>query len=104
MAQRVACLAMKVFYQPFRIVAGVIGGRLGSKMFHTLWGSIDAAPPPAAEAGDAPLGKVVAAAALEAATMAAIGAVVNRAAARTFHGLIGAWPGKTRAEKAAEED
>jgi len=40
---------------------------------------------------------VVAAAALEAATMAGIGAAVDRAGARAFHYLTGIWPGETRA-------
>jgi len=87
---------MKIFYKPFGIVAGVIGARLGRQVFQGLWGSIDTLTPPEPTAGDAPLGKVVAAAALEAATMAAIGAVVDRMAARSFHYLFGFWPGKKR--------
>ncbi len=87
---------MKIFYKPFGMVAGIIGARLGSRVFQAVWDSIDTAPPPAAEAGDAPLGKVVAAAALQAATMAAMGALVDRAAARAFRGLVGTWPGTPR--------
>lgn len=88
---------MKIFYKPFGIVAGIIGARLGSKAFQAVWGRVDSLAPPEPTAGDAPLPQVVAAAALEAATMAAIGAVVDRAAASTFHYLFGAWPGKSRA-------
>ena len=87
---------MKIFYKPFGIVSGIIGARLGRKVFGRIWGSIDTLTPPDPTAGDAPLSKVVVAAALEAATMAAIGAVVDRAAASTFHYLIGTWPGKRR--------
>jgi hypothetical protein len=87
---------MKIFYKPFGIVAGIIGARLGRKVFANLWGSIDTLTPPDPTAGDAPLAKVVAAAALEAATMAAIGAIVDRLAASTFHYLIGFWPGRKR--------
>lgn len=95
---------MKVFYKPFGIVASIVGGKLGARVFQSVWDSIDPAPPPAAEAGDAPLGKVVAAAALQAATMAAMGAIVDRAAARAFRGLVGTWPGKPRAELAGDVD
>jgi hypothetical protein len=87
---------MKVFYKPFGIVSGIIGARVGRKVFQRIWGSIDSLTPPDPTAGDAPLSKVVAAAALEAATMAAAGAIVDRAAASTFHYLIGIWPGKKR--------
>jgi len=42
---------------------------------------------------------VVAAAALEAATMAGIGAAFDRVGARAFHHLTGIWPGESRAEQ-----
>jgi hypothetical protein len=87
---------MKIFYKPFGIVSGIVGARVGRKVFQRIWGSIDTLSPPDPTAGDAPLGKVVAAAALEAATMAAIAAIFDRVAASTFHYLIGAWPGRTR--------
>ena len=44
--------------------------------------------------------KVVAAAALEAATLAGIAAAVDRASARAFHYLTGIWPGKKKQEPA----
>jgi hypothetical protein len=94
---------MRFLYKPFGLIAGIVGAKVGHRTFHAIWQQLDAAEPPDATAGDAPLGKVVAAAALQAATMAAIGAVVDRAAARAFHQLFGAWPGRTQAEKAAEE-
>jgi hypothetical protein len=87
---------MKLFYKPFGLVSGLIGARVGRKVFQRIWGSIDTLSPPDPTAGDAPLSKVVAAAALEAATMAAIAAIVDRAAASVFHYLIGFWPGRTR--------
>jgi Protein of unknown function (DUF4235) len=95
--------AMKIFYKPFGIVSGIIGAKLGQRVFRRLWSRIDPDVPPDPTAGDAPLVKVVAAASLEAATMAAIGAVVDRASARFFHHLFGLWPGKSRRDKAAAE-
>lgn len=93
---------MKLFYKPFGIISGIIGAKLGHKAFSSVWSNIDPIAPPDATAGDAPLSKVVAAAALEAATMAAMAAIVDRAAASTFHYLFGAWPGKTRSQKTLE--
>jgi Protein of unknown function (DUF4235) len=93
---------MKIFYKPFGIIAGIIGAKVGRRVFQRVWGSLDALAPPEPTAGDAPLPKVVLAAALEAATMAAIGAIVDRTAASAFHYLFGAWPGKTQSEKTAE--
>jgi hypothetical protein len=90
---------MRVFYTPFGLIAGIVGARLGRRTFDAIWSRLDPGAPPKPTAGDAPLGKVVAAAALEAATMAAIGAVVDRAAARAFHHLFGAWPGRSPASR-----
>jgi hypothetical protein len=95
---------MKIFYKPFGIISGVIGAKLGQRAFNSVWKNIEPAPPPDATAGDAPLAKVVAAAALEAATMAAIAAIVDRGSASAFHYLFGAWPGTSRAAKAADGD
>jgi Protein of unknown function (DUF4235) len=85
---------MKLLYKPFGIIAGVIAARLGRSIFKTMWASIDDTDPPAPTSADASLPKVVAAAALEAATMAAVAAAVNRASARAFHYLTGIWPGQ----------
>ena len=87
---------MKIFYKPFGIVSGIVGARVGRKVFQRIWGSIDSLTPPDPTAGDAPLVKVVSSAALEAATMAATGALFDRVAASVFHYLIGTWPGKNR--------
>jgi hypothetical protein len=91
---------MKLFYKPFAIIAGLIGSRIAKSAFDGLWARIDEGAPPRPTTEDASLPKVVAAAALEAATMAGIGAAVDRAGARTFHYLTGIWPGDRHQQKA----
>ena len=85
---------MKFLYKPFALIASVIAARLGKGVFKSLWAKVDNADPPNPIAPNASLGKVVGAAALEAATMASIAAAADRAAARTFEYLTGVWPGK----------
>jgi hypothetical protein len=85
---------MKILYIPFRIIASMIGARLGRRMFEGLWGTIDEQEPPRPTTADASFTKVVAAAALEAATLAGVAAVVDRTSARVFHYLTGIWPGE----------
>jgi hypothetical protein len=87
---------MKILYKPFAIIARIIGAKVGHGVFRSLWAKIDKAEPPPPTAGDASLGKVVGAAALEAATMAATQAAVNRASAKSFHHLFGVWPDKPK--------
>jgi hypothetical protein len=88
---------MKIFYKPFALIAGLIGARVARSIFKALWSRIDhEEQPPKPTTEEASFPKVVGAAALEAATMAAVGAVFDRASARTFHHLFGIWPGEQR--------
>lgn len=89
---------MKILYKPFGIIAGLIGARIATAIFKTIWSRIDEDAPPKPTTEEASLPKVVGAAALEAATMAGIGAAVERAGARAFHHLFGIWPGDKRPE------
>jgi hypothetical protein len=85
---------MKILYKPFGIIAGLIGARVATSIFKALWARIDDEAPPKPTTAEASFPKVVAAAALEAATMAGVGAAVDRAGARAFHHLTGIWPGE----------
>ena len=85
---------MKILYKPFGIIAGMIGARIGSRIFKAVWARIDEEEPPKPTTAEASLPKVVGAAALEAATMAGVAAAVDRAGARAFHYLTGIWPGE----------
>lgn len=90
---------MKILYKPFAIIAGLIGARIAKAIFKAVWARIDEAEPPKATTADASFPKVIGAAALEAATMAGVGAAVDRAGAATFHHLTGIWPGDKEQEK-----
>jgi hypothetical protein len=83
---------VKFVYKPFQLVAHSVATKLGKSAFHTVWGRVGEGEQPTA--GHVSLPRVAAAAALEAATMAAVGAVVDQLTARSFHHLIGAWPEK----------
>jgi hypothetical protein len=93
-------LVTKLLYKPFAIIAGLIAARLGRGIFRGLWSKIDNDPPPAPGTGDASTAKVVGAQALQAGVMAGVAAAVDRAFARSFHHLVGAWPEKPPEEKA----
>jgi len=93
---------MKILYKPFGIIASVIGAKIANSIFKLLWSRIDHDDPPSPTTAEASFPKVVGAAALEAATVAAISAAVDRASARTFHHLTGIWPGEHREPEPAE--
>ena len=93
---------MKILYKPFGIIASLIGAKIANSIFKVLWSRIDHEDPPSPTTAEASFPKVVGAAALEAATVAAISAAVDRAGARTFHHLTGIWPGEHREAEQAK--
>lgn len=99
--QRVGSAPMKLLYKPFGIIAGVIGSKIGQSVFKSLWAKLDGGPPPKPEIEAASLPKVVAANALEAATLAGVGAAADTLSRRWFQYLTGIWPGPK--DKADEE-
>jgi hypothetical protein len=90
---------MKILYKPFGFIAAFVAARIGRSVFKGIWAKLDAADPPDPTTADATFPKVVGAAALEAATMASVGAAVDRATARAFHYLTGIWPGEATESK-----
>jgi hypothetical protein len=85
---------MKLLYKPFGLIAAFIAARIAKSLFTALWSKVDDAPPPEPTAPSATFGKAVGGKTLEAATMAGVGAAVDRFGAQIFHHLFGAWPGK----------
>ncbi len=88
-------LLVKVLYLPFGIVFGFLGKRAGQQLFGALYRG----DPPSPRAGEANVAQVVAAAALRAGAFAATAAAADRAGARTFRHLFGAWPDQPPAEE-----
>ena len=86
---------MGVLYKPFSIIAKMLGKRAGRAAFANVWEQVgDGDGPPASNAGYRPVTSVFWTAALQAAVLAGVGAVIDQMAARVFHQLFGAWPGK----------
>jgi hypothetical protein len=97
---------MKVLYKPFAVIAGLVGAKLGDRVFRALWAKVDSGDPPKPTLREATTGKVVAAAALQAAAHSGAKAATTRATARSFHYLTGFWPGdeaKAQEEKSKEK-
>jgi hypothetical protein len=90
---------MRIVYKLFAKLTGGLAARLGKGLFESLWAQIDEHEPPKATNLDVSLPKVVASATLEAATMAAVGAVVERATASTFSHLFGVSPEPKKKDK-----
>ncbi|MEA2391742.1 MAG: hypothetical protein QOK31_1851 [Solirubrobacteraceae bacterium] len=89
---------MKFLYKPFGIIFGILAGVLSKKLFEQLWGLIDEEEPPEATTKQTSWPKVLGAAAVEGVTFKVTRAAVDRAGARGFEQLTGAWPGQQAPE------
>lgn len=90
---------MKLIYKPFGIIFGILAGILSKKVFNVVWGIFDKEEPPKATTKEASWPKVLGAAAVQGVTFKVTRAAVDRAGARGFYYLTGAWPGERTQEK-----
>ena len=85
---------MTLIYKPIAVVLGLLAGFLSRKIFDQVWGLIDEAEPPKPNTERASWPKVLAAAAIQGITFRVTRATVERAGAKAFAGVTGAWPGE----------
>ena len=84
----------KLAYRPIGLVAGVLAGTLSGIVFKQIWKQIaNEDDAPGALQSEYSMREVVLAAALQGAIFAATKAAIDRAGARGFKQLTGAWPG-----------
>jgi hypothetical protein len=91
---------MKLLYKPFGLIAGLIAGFVSEKIFNFIWARFDDQEPPEPKTEDAPVGKVLAAAAVQGLVFRTVRAYVDRQGARGFRYLTGVWPGEKKPEPA----
>ncbi len=84
----------KLAYKPIGLVGGILAGVISGMIFKQVWKQIaDEADAPGALQSEYSMREVVLAAAIQGAIFAATKAAIERAGARGFSKLTGAWPG-----------
>ena len=84
----------KIAYRPIGLIGGIVAGTLSGIIFKQVWKAIaDEEEAPDALQSEYSMREVVLAAALQGAIFAATKAAIDRAGARGFTQLTGAWPG-----------
>jgi len=90
----VASKGAKIVYRPIGLIGGILAGTLSGIIFKQIWKQIaDEEEAPDALQSEYSMREVVLAAALQGAIFAATKAAIDRAGARGFTRLTGAWPG-----------
>jgi hypothetical protein len=87
---------MKLLFTPVRVIAGVLAGLAGRKIFERLWGLIDDEEPPSPEHRELSWPKLVAALLIEGGIFSLVKGLTDHGARRAFAKATGAWPGEER--------
>jgi hypothetical protein len=84
----------KLAYRPIGLIGGILAGTLSGIVFKQIWKQIaDEDDAPSALQSEYSMREVLLAAAIQGAIFAATKAAIERAGARGFKELTGAWPG-----------
>jgi hypothetical protein len=83
----------KLIFRPVSIVAGLIAGLIGKKLFQGLWRVVDDEQPPRPEERPAPIGKLILALVLEGALFRLVKGLAEHGSRNAFSRLTGSWPG-----------
>lgn len=84
----------KLAYRPIGLIGGILAGTLSGIVFKQIWKQVsDEDDAPSALQSEYSMKEVVLAAAIQGAIFAATKAAIDRAGARGFKQLTGAWPG-----------
>jgi Protein of unknown function (DUF4235) len=91
---------VKIIFIPFSIVAGLVAGLIGKKLFEQAWGLIDDEEPPEPEHREISWSKLAIALMLEGAIFRLVKGLTDHQLRRSFATVLGSWPG----EEAPEEE
>jgi hypothetical protein len=88
----------RILFAPVSIVAGLIAGLAGRKLFESAWGLIDDEEPPDAEHRRIEWPKLITALVIEGAIFRLVKGLVDHGARSAFARSTGTWPGEEAPE------
>ncbi|HEX7059682.1 MAG TPA: DUF4235 domain-containing protein [Solirubrobacterales bacterium] len=87
---------MKLVFTPISILAGLLAGLIGKKIFERLWGLVDEQEPPSPEHREFSWPKLIAALLIEGAIFRLVKGLTDHGVRRAFTRGTGSWPGEER--------
>lgn len=88
----------KLIFRPVSIVAGLLAGFVGKKLFRSLWRALDKQEPPKPEERSAAIGMLALALAIEGALFRLVKGLAEHGSRHAFSQFTGSWPGERRSE------
>jgi hypothetical protein len=89
---------LKLLFTPIRVIAGVLAGLIGKKIFERIWSLIDDEEPPNPEHRKFSWPKMITALLVEGAIFRLVKGLTDHSARRAFAKGTGSWPGEERPE------
>jgi len=90
---------MKLLFVPVSVVAGLLAGQVGSRVFQHVWSWVDDEEPPDSSIRSASFPRLLVAAALEGAIFKVTKSIVDRELRQGFSSVFGSWPGQEHPEE-----
>jgi hypothetical protein len=88
----------KLIFRPVSIVAGLLAGLVGKKLFQGLWRVLDKQEPPKPEERAVAIGMLALALAMEGALFRLVKGLAEHGSRHAFSQLTGSWPGERLGE------
>jgi hypothetical protein len=89
---------VKFLFMPFSILAGILAGVVGRKVFDQVWGIFDEEEPPNSKHLEISWPKLLVAGAIQGAIFRAVKQAADHGSRRAFMRATGTWPGEERPE------
>ena len=84
----------KLIFMPLRVVAGLLAGIFGKKLFRAFWGLVDDREAPKADQRRIRVSMLALALVVEGALFRALKGLADHGSRRVFARLTGRWPGE----------
>jgi hypothetical protein len=93
----------RLIFTPISVVAGLLAGLLGKKLFRGLWRVVDEREPPKPEQRPVAIGLLALALAVEGALFRLVKGLAEHGSRHAFSQLTGSWPGE-RSPEGTQQD
>lgn len=90
---------MKILFMPISIVAGLVAGQIGKKIFDAVWGLVDDEEAPEPKHREIPVGKLVLALLVQGAIFRVVRGMADHGLRHAFAKSTGSWPGEEEPDK-----
>ena len=90
---------MKILFMPISIVAGLVAGQIGKKIFDAVWGLVDDEEAPEPKHREIPVAKLVLALLVQGAIFRVVRGMADHGLRHAFAKSTGSWPGEEEPDK-----